>query len=160
MAKAFVAGLTVAAVFAIAQVDLKRSEPGAEASAIGALRAISSAQANHAATYGGYARSLRALSTPCPGVSIGFVSPDIASDPTIKSGYEIRLYSATASANRRDCHGQPTANGYHATAVPVQRRGDAARAFAVDENQVIWFDDTGVAPTPPFRETRTVRRVQ
>ena len=160
MAKTFVAGLTVAAVFALAQIDLKRSESGAEATAIGSLRAISSAQAAHAAAYGGYARSLRALSTPCPGVSTGFVSPDIASDPTIKSGYEIRLHPAALSANRRDCHGQPTANGYHATAVPVQRGGGTARAFAVDQNEVIWVDDTGVAPTPPFRETRTVRPVQ
>ena len=85
MAKTIVAGLTVAAVFAIPQIDLKRSEPGAEASAIGSLRAISSAQAVHAAAYGGYAQSLRALSTPCPGVSTGFVSPDIACDPTVKS---------------------------------------------------------------------------
>jgi len=160
MAKTIVAGLTVAAVFAIAQIDLKRSESGAEASAIGSLRAISSAQAIHAAAYGGYARSLRALSTPCPGVSTGFVSPDLGRDPAIKSGYEIRLEPAALSTNRRDCHGDPTASGYHATAVPVQRSGGTARAFAVDETQVIWVDDTGVAPTPPFRETRTVRRLQ
>lgn len=160
MAKTIVAGLTVAAVFAIAQIDLKRSESGAEASAIGSLRAISSAQATHAAAYGGYARSLRALSTPCPGVSIGYLSPDIGSDPAIKSGYEIRLHSAALSADRRDCHGEPTASGYHATAVPVQRGGGAARAFAVDQNEIIWLDDSGVAPTPPFRETRTVRPLQ
>ena len=160
MAKTIVAGLTMAAVFAIAQVDMKRSESGAEASAIGSLRAIASAQASHAAAYGGYSRSLRALGTPCPGVSTGFLSPDIGSDPTIKSGYEIRLHPATASAHRRDCHGEPMANGYHATAVPVQRSGGAVHAFAVDENQVIWFDDTGVAPTPPFRATSSVRPLQ
>ena len=146
----------VAVVFAIAQVDLKRSESVGEASAIGALRAISSAQANHAAAFGAYARSLRALSTSCPGVSTGFLSPDIGSDPAVKSGYEIRLYPATPLPGR-DCHGEPTASGYHATAVPMQRSGGTARAFAVDENEVIWFTDTGVAPTPPFRETRTVR---
>ena len=160
MAKTIVAGLTVATVFVIAQIDLKRSESGAEASAIGSLRAISSAQANHAAAYGGYARSLRALSTPCPGVSTGFVSPDIASDPVVKFGYEIRLHPATLSANGRDCHGEPTANGYYATAVPVQRGGGAARAFAVDGAEVIWMDETGVAPTLPFRETSTVRPLQ
>ena len=160
MAKTIVAGLTMAAVFVIAQTDLKRSESGGEASAIGALRAVSWAQSTHAAAYGGYARSLRALSTPCPGVSTGFVSPDIGSDPTVKSGYEIRLHPATLSTDRRDCHGEPTANGYHATAVLVQRSSDAARAFAVDQNQIIWVDDTGVAPTPPFRETSTVRPLQ
>jgi hypothetical protein len=127
MAKTIVAGLTVAAVFAIAQIDLKRSESGAEASAIGSLRAISSAQAIHAGAYGAYARSLRALSTPCPGVSTGFVSPDLGRDPAIKVGYEIRLHPAPPSADRRDCHGEPMATGYHATAVPMQRSGGAAR---------------------------------
>ena len=160
MAKTIVAGLTVAAVFAIAQIDLKRSESGAEASAIGSLRAISSAQAIHAGAYGAYARSLRALSTPCPGVSTGFVSPDLGRDPAIKVGYEIRLHPAPPSADRRDCHGEPMATGYHATAVPMQRSGGAARAFAVDQSQIIWVDETGVAPTPPFRETLTVRPLQ
>jgi hypothetical protein len=157
VAKTIGAAIVMVLVFAMAQIDLKRSESGAEASAIGALRAISSAQATHAATYGGYARSLRALSTPCPGASTGFLSPDVGSDPSVRSGYEIRLHPAPPSAHQRDCRGEPTASGYHATAVMVQRSGDAARALAVDQNQMIWVDDTGVPPTPPFRETVSIR---
>jgi len=37
------------------------------------------------------------------------------------------------------------------------QRTAATRAFAVDQNQVIWYSDTGVAPAPPFHESSTVR---
>ncbi|MBW8860829.1 MAG: hypothetical protein JF601_00405, partial [Acidobacteria bacterium] len=61
--------------------------------------------------------------------------------------------------NRRDCNGQPVSRAYYATAVPVQRDHSTTVAFAVDQSQVIWSDDTGVAPTPPFHETRTLRQL-
>ena len=158
MAKTIAAGFTVAAVLALAQVRVDRSESGAQASAIGSLRAIASAQSTYAAGNGGYARSLAALSTPCPGQSAGFISPDFSNDPTVKSGYEIRLEPVPpAAASRSDCHGQPTASAYYATAVPVSRGAADTRAFAVDQNQVIWYSVTGVAPAPPFQGTSTVR---
>ena len=160
MAKTIAAGVTVAAVLALAQIRVNRSEPGAQASAIGSLRAITSAQSTYAAAFGGYARSLAALSAPCPGASGGFISPDLSSDPAVKSGYEIRLEpTPPAAASRLDCHGQRTASAYFATAVPLQGTAPTL-AFAVDQNQVIWYSATGVAPTPPFHETSTTRRLQ
>jgi len=161
MARTIAAGFTVVAVLALAQVRVDRSESGAQASAIGTLRAISSAQSAYAVVNGGYARSLETLSEACRAGSSAFLSPDISTDPTVKHGYEIRLDPAPpAAASRPDCHGQPTAPAYYATAVPVQRSTAATRAFAVDQNQVIWYSDTGVAPTPPFHETSTVRPVR
>jgi streptogramin lyase len=161
MAKVIAAGFTVAAVLALAQVRIDRSESGAQASAIGSLRAITSAQATYAAAYGGYARSLAALSAPCPGASGGFISPDLSSDPTMKSGYEIRLESTPpAAASRPDCRGQLTASAYYATAVPVEPGSNKPRAFAVDQNQVIWYSDTAVAPAPPFHETSAIHSLR
>jgi hypothetical protein len=157
MARALVAGLGVVAVIAVARIDVRRSDMNTSARAIGVLRAISSAQATYAAMNGGYARSLSALSAPCRGVSTGFISPDLAKDPTVTGGYEVRLQATRAVPNRRDCNGQPVSSAYYATAVPVQRDHATTVAFAVDQTQVIWSDDTGVAPTPPFRETSTVR---
>ena len=158
MAKTIAAGFTVAAVLALAQVRVERSESGAQASAIGTLRAISSAQSAYAAVNGGYARSLETLSEACSGASPGFISPDLDKDPTVKAGYEIRLQVASPVASARlDCHGQPTASAYYATAVPVRPGAAETRAFAVDQNQVIWYSDSGVAPTPPFHETTTAR---
>jgi hypothetical protein len=156
MARTIVGALTAATVFAIAQPNVRRGDSSAQASALGALRAISSAQATYAAVNGGYARSLRALGAPCPAGARGFISPDLSNDSTMKAGYEIRLATTTSVANgRRDCNGEPVASSYYATAVPVERGGVTA-AFAVDEDQIIWQDSTGVAPVPPFRETRTV----
>lgn len=161
MAKTIAAGFTIAAVLALAQVRVNRSESGAQASAIGSLRAISSAQSTYAAANGGYARSLTTLSAPCPGQTGGFISPDLNDDPTVKSGYEIRLEATPpAAAARPDCHGQLTSSAYYATAVPVQRGPGKTPAFAVDQNQVIWYSDTGVAPTLPFRETSTIHQLR
>jgi hypothetical protein len=160
VARIIVSGLVVAAVIAVTQIRVNRSEGNAEATAIGTLRAISSAQAAYVGLYGGYARSLRVLSAPCAGSSAGMVSPDLGNDPTVKNGYEIRLrVMPPFESDRRDCNGQPIASTYVATAVPVERHQGATNAFAVDQTQVIWSDDTGVAPTPPFHETRTLRQL-
>jgi hypothetical protein len=161
MRKTLIIGLTVATVFVIAQANVQRSDQPREARAIGALRGVATAQLSYAATNGGYARSLRTLAIPCSGENRGFLSPDLETDPTISSGYEIRLQPARpAPDGRLDCHGQPTADAYYATAVPVRSTERALRAFAVDQNAVIWYDETGIAPTPPFHETTTVKRLR
>ena len=72
------------------------SAPGWRATkrrAIGSLRAISSAETNYAASAGrgGYAVQLAVLVLPCPNSTIGFISPDLAVDPSLKSGFQIAL---------------------------------------------------------------------
>jgi hypothetical protein len=160
MVKTLAVGLTCGVVFAGTQADLNRSErAGGEAHAIGALRAIASAQASYAAVNGGFAPSLRTLSTACS--RSGFVSPDLGKDPALFGGYEVRLQpGARTASGRLDCDGNVTAAGYYATATPRSRGRPAARAFAVDEIGVIWSDATGVAPKPPFRETSTIKQLQ
>jgi hypothetical protein len=161
VAKTVVAGLTVAAVLALAQARVNRSDANTPARAVGALRAISSAQHSYASTNGGYARSLRALTAPCPGRPSAFLSPDVGNDPTVTGGYEIRLRATAPVADgRRDCNGKPMASGYYATAVPVRPSRGLTDAFAVDEHQAIWYDVTGVAPTPPFRAAGTVQQLR
>jgi hypothetical protein len=158
VAKTIAVGFTVAAVFAVAQIEVNRGERGAQASAIGALRAISSAQSIYASVNGGYARSLHVLSMPCPGGGNGFISPDIAKDPAVRGGYQIRLQATAPLANARgDCNGEPMASTYYATAVPLRRSPGFTAAFAVDELQIIWYDSAGTALVPPFREGGTVR---
>ena len=120
-----------------------------EAAAVGALRAINSAQASYAsgAASGGFASQLSVLATPCPGGSVGFISPDLASDPTTKSGYVITLGPGTAAAGPTDCNGTPTRVGYYATAVPTSAGMTGHRGFATSSRAVIFFDASGVAPT-------------
>jgi type IV pilus assembly protein PilA len=84
-------------IAAIAVPGLLRARmSGNEASAIGSVRTISSAQAAFAASCGGggYAASLAALSTPPP-ASVGFIPADLATGT--KQGY---TFVHTAGANQ------------------------------------------------------------
>src|SRR3954449_4659632 len=66
---------------------------GNEASAIGSLRAINSAQATYSSSCGqnGYANDLTVLNTPPTGGSVAFISPDLASNDVQKAGYTIKV---------------------------------------------------------------------
>jgi hypothetical protein len=157
--KTLAAGLTCGVVVALAQADLNRSEriPG-EAHAIGALRAIVSAQASYAAINGGFAPSLTTLSTACSRGPHAFVSPDLGRDPAVFGDYEVRMQPGPRSASGRlDCDGNVTTAAYYATAIPLTRGRRERPAFAVDEIGAIWYDATGVPPKPPFHETSTVK---
>ena len=71
-------------IAAIAVPGLLRARmSGNEASAIGSLRAINSAQSSFSSSCatGGYAQSLADLAKPPTGSTSGFVSPDLSTDP-------------------------------------------------------------------------------
>jgi hypothetical protein len=106
---------------------------GNEAAAIGSLRAMNSAEASYssAAGQGGYAILLATLALPCSGGTEGFISPDLALDPSTKSGYTITLGDSTNMPNNvaSDCNGTMSRTGYYGTAVPLQVSGTGQRAF-------------------------------
>lgn len=138
-------------IAAVAIPGLRRAMMSAnEASAIGSLRAISSAQTSYAAVAGrgGFAPGLVALSAPCPGGNSGFISPDLSADPSNKSGYTITLVpAAAAAAGPADCNGVITQTAFYATAVPIAISFSGQRAFGTTSGGSIFFDNTGVAPT-------------
>lgn len=103
---------------------------GNEASAIGSLRTIGSAQANYAAVAGagGYAVTLARLATACPGGTVGFISPDLSADPTLKSGYTVSL-AAAGVAGPNDCNGVATQTSYYAEAEPTSMGSTGSRSF-------------------------------
>jgi type IV pilus assembly protein PilA len=122
-------------IAAIAVPGLLRARmSGNESSAIGSLRAINSAEAAYSSSAGGggYAVLLAVLSTACPGSSQGFISPDLAADPSTKSGYTIALAaSATGEEmNTVDCNNTAVNTGYYATAIPVGIGTTGVRAFS------------------------------
>jgi type IV pilus assembly protein PilA len=141
----------IGVVSAVAVPSLLRARMSTnEASAIGSLRAINSAEASYAAAAGngGFAVLLATLATPCPGGSVGFISPDMSTDPSVKSGYTISLAGATVSAaGPPDCRGTGTLSGYYATAVPISSGTSGGRAFATTGAGTIYFDQSGIAPT-------------
>ena len=130
---------------------LRARMSGNEAAAIAALRAISSAESAYASggANGGFAPQLNRLAQSCPGSTHGFISPDLSTDPSIKSGYTITLQAATGSvAGPLDCNGVPSvAGGYYATAVPLQIGVTGNRGFATYTVGTVFFRPDGVAPT-------------
>lgn len=136
---------------AIAVPGLMRARrTGNEASAIGSLRALNSAETSYsaAAGKGGFAPLLATLAAPCPGGGPGFISMDLSIDPAVKSGYTITMAAATVSSpGQLDCNGVATETAYYTTAVPVAAGSSGLRAFASSGAGAIFFDPTGVAPT-------------
>jgi prepilin-type N-terminal cleavage/methylation domain-containing protein len=138
-------------IAAIAVPGLLRARmSGNEASAIGSMRAVNSAQVSYSAATGQglYAGSLVILGTACPGGSQGFISPDLsASDPVIKSGYTIATTAGSSSAPLTDCNGNTPVGSYAATATPVTFGTTGERAFYTDAQSTIRFTSDGTAPT-------------
>jgi prepilin-type N-terminal cleavage/methylation domain-containing protein len=143
-------------IAAIAVPGLLRARmSGNEASAIGSMRAVNSAQVNYntnAARNGGYATDLTILADACPGGSVGFISPDLdGANPVIKSGYEVSLVAGAGSvAGLNDCNGLATNSAFYAMAEPQTVGSSGNRAFAVNAGGTVWQDVTGVAPPEPF----------
>jgi prepilin-type N-terminal cleavage/methylation domain-containing protein len=136
-------------IAAIAVPGLLRARmSGNESSAIGSLRAINSAEASYssAAGNGGYAVLLATLAAACPGSSQGFISPDLATDPSTKSGYTITLaVGAGAAVVAADCNGTNSQTAYYATALPVTVGTTGNRGFATNAAGTIFFTPNGLA---------------
>ena len=132
-------------IAAIAVPGLLRARmSGNEASAIGSLRAINSAQSTYASScaQGNYATTLVALVTPPVAAGQSFISPDLGTDPTVKSGYTVTLGvgGTVATAGVTSCHTAPLAvfPGYTGTADPVST-STGTRFFATDNRGTIFF---------------------
>ena len=139
-------------IAAIAVPGLLRARmSGNESSAIGSVRAINSANATFASSCagGGYATSLVTLAT-APAGGTAFISPDLALNPSTKSGYTVTLAANAApvvvTLQAATCNNVAAANdNYHATATPVTVGGTGQRSFASDNRGTIYFLNTGVA---------------
>jgi prepilin-type N-terminal cleavage/methylation domain-containing protein len=132
-------------IAAIAVPGLLRARmSGNEAAAIGSLRAINSAQASYAAAagQGGYAATLAVLAAGCNS-GAGFISPDLKSDPSTKSGYTVALTGT--GTGPADCNAVVTKTDYTATAVPVGIGTTGTRGFNTGSAGTIFFSTTGAA---------------
>ncbi len=136
-------------IAAIAVPGLLRARmSGNEASAIGSLRATNSAEVAYssAAASGGYAITLVTLAQGCGGGQ-GFISPDLALNPSIKSGYSVELAdSATGADVVNDCNGTMSRSGYYATALPVTAGQTGVRTFSTATAGTIFFLSDGNTP--------------
>jgi len=120
-------------IAAIAIPGLLRARmSGNEASAIGSVRAINSAQAAFSSSNSGtYAGTLEILVMSCSGGTAGFISPDLATSDSVKSGYTVDMDPVGAELTITSCHAadQAVFPDYLATATPLTA-STGGRAFA------------------------------
>ena len=134
-------------IAAIAVPGLLRARmSGNEASAIGSVRAINSAQAAFSSSNsGGYATSLENLVMACSGGTQGFISPDLGTTDVVKSGYNVPVTAAgVALAGVTSCHtaNQAVNTDYFANAEPVTLGSTGSRAFGATATGTIYAAPT------------------
>jgi type IV pilus assembly protein PilA len=132
----------ILAAFAVGHL-LRAKAAADEASAIGTLRAVTSAQSAFRSSCGQgfFSDSLTALADG------GFISPDANLTP--KSGYSFALTTGPGVAGKPDCENNTTSTEYYFAATPLPGVSER-RAFATDEAATLWQDFSGVAPAEPF----------
>jgi prepilin-type N-terminal cleavage/methylation domain-containing protein len=121
-----------------------------EASAIGTLKALNSAQTTYSTVCGrgSYTMSLATL------VAERFASPDIDVSP--KSGFTFALAPGLgAAAGLADCAGDPTQTRYYFSAEPLADT-TGRRAFATAQGGALWQNTAGTAPPEPFTAGGTI----
>jgi prepilin-type N-terminal cleavage/methylation domain-containing protein len=146
----------ISVIAAIAVPGLLRARmAGNEASAIGSLRAINSAESTYSSSCAasGYAQTLADLSAAPAGSTAGFISPDLNVNGTTKSGYVVNLAGDTGAAQilaagaACNNNSQPVVSAYFAEDHPATPGTTGQRAFATDTRNTIYFNNTGVPIT-------------
>ena len=140
-------------IAAIAVPGLLRARmSGNEASSIGSLRAINSAQSTYAASCGSgfYAPSLASLGTPpLVGGGDGFIGTDLGTDPAVKSSYTMTMTAgALALGSPLSCNGVAagaTVSTYFVAAGPTA--GGGVRYFGTNQGGTIYTSTAAVAIT-------------
>jgi len=145
----------ISVIAAIATPGLLRARMTAnEASAIGSMKSIASAQIAYSSSCGrgGFAPTLVVLGTPAPGTAVGFISPDLSQVVSpIKSGYSFTVANgAGAGAGPTDCNGGATITVYYATATPLSFGISGGRSFAANIDSIVWQVNAAAPPTEPF----------
>jgi hypothetical protein len=141
---------------AVSGSRLSKAERGNEASAIGALRAVASAQGAFASSCGGggYVTDLADLVRKPRGSSQGFISPDLRHNGVVKSGYVITVARDAAPGVTRLSStacvetSSPVVSSYFASAVPLKRGETGTRFFATDARGTIYQSTAGPIPNP------------
>ena len=150
-------------IAAIAVPGLLRARmSGNEASAIGSLRAINTAQQNFSQLCNGFADTLPDLSL-APAGTQPYLSPDMTVAATIqKSGYSTTLTDGGSPAVvGGPCAAQTPFAGYYATSAALSWGSTGTRAFASNEAGTIWQDTGSNTPPPqPFTIAGTISPIQ
>ena len=132
-------------IAAIAVPGLLRARmSGNEASAIGSMRAINTAEVNYAQQCQGYAITLPELKA-----AGNFLSPDLTSAASVsKSGFTVTLAAGAGNTAIPTPPAGCTTPGsnYYASATPLTLNSTGTRSFATNAQGTIFYNNTAVAP--------------
>ena len=139
-------------IAAIAVPGLLRARmSGNEASAIGSLRAVNSAESTYSSSCGGngYAQSLDDLALAPASSTQGFISPDLATNGVTKSGYIVNVAgdtgAVTVTPKAQTCNSAAgdAISAYYAEAHPVTVGSTGQRSFGTDTRGSIYYKNDG-----------------
>ncbi len=124
---------------------------GAEISAVTSLRAIQQAQFAFAQACGNqrYAPTLAALGTPMATTGQAFLSPDMAADPLMKSGYTFVMAGTVVTDEGPSCIGVLPVVTYQVTADPILPGTTGLRYFATNTDRVPYEDEVSFTNNMP-----------
>jgi prepilin-type N-terminal cleavage/methylation domain-containing protein len=135
----------IAILMAVAFTEYRNLQAhGNEASALSSMRSIAAAQAQFAMTCGNskYAAALPALGQPVPTTGAAFLSPDLTSAETIeKSGYRVRMAGKPLNDAMPACNGAAVADGYAATADPLNPGVTGSLFYGVNADRILLVDE-------------------
>ncbi len=137
-------------IAAIAVPGLMRARmSGNEASAIGSMRSVSSAQSTYQSSCAGgfYANTLTVLATPPAVGQPAFISPDLNVNGVVKSGYVINIAGLGANPAVAPCNGAVGVANAIYTANADPQPGAGTRAFGTNATGTVFQDPTGAAIT-------------
>jgi prepilin-type N-terminal cleavage/methylation domain-containing protein len=144
-------------IAAIAVPGLLRARmAGNEASAIGSLRAVNSANLTYSTTCAqGYAKTLTELASPPASGGQAFISPDLNLNAIVKSGYNLAYLGGADVAPApvpASCTAAPVvpAVNYAMVANAVSQNSSGTRHFATSEAQTIYQDTVATVAANPY----------
>jgi prepilin-type N-terminal cleavage/methylation domain-containing protein len=135
----------IAVLLAIAFNQYRGMEArGNDASALASMRSIAVAQWQFALTCGNmkYASTLPALARPVPSTGEAFLSPDLTgADAFEKSGYTFQMVAKPVESGAPACNGTVPAEGYAATADPVNLGATGTYYYGLNADRIIYQDE-------------------
>ena len=117
---------------------------GNDTSALSSMRSIAAAQWQFALTCGNmkYASTLPDLAKPVPATGEGFLSPDLTgADVFEKSGYMFQMVAKPLESGVPACNGAVPADGYAATADPVNLGATGTYFYGLNADRIIYLDE-------------------
>jgi prepilin-type N-terminal cleavage/methylation domain-containing protein len=124
---------------------------GGEAVAVAGLATINQAQFSFSQTCGDqhFSPTLAGLAVPAPTTGQGFISPDMAGDPIVKSGYQFVMSGTPTTDGRLTCNGLAPVTTYQVSADPTGGGVTGALFYGTNTDRVIFSDTVTFAGNMP-----------